>query len=112
MVGLEHARQTRRARLEDADDEGGPLGGRRVELAAGQPELEVRGGHVRQGSFLEPQTASRGVDDLAPGQPAEALVDHLHRVRGSEERGDVRFGQVERHGDVLRLPPHRRLVLL
>ncbi len=69
-----------------------------VALETGDPELEVGGGHDVELPFLEPEAVARAVLDHAAGKPLEARLDRLHRVGRREERFDVGFAQVERHG--------------
>ena len=83
------------AALEEHDDEGGAVAGRRVRLHARQPALAVDGRHHGERAAVEPDAVARHVLDLAGGEPAERVLDRLDRVRGREQPGDVGLGELK-----------------
>jgi hypothetical protein len=97
MVGLDYRRERGRVGIEEADDEHRSLRGRCVELAARQPERPVGRGHVRERAIGEPQPAARRILHLARREPAERVLDRLHRARRIDQLGDVGLGQVQGH---------------
>ena len=97
LVGLDHGGELGLLGVEEADDEGRSGRRCRVELAAGEPELAIGRRHVRERSFLEPQATPWRVVHGTPRDAPEALLDRLDGVGRLEERGDVGFGEVERH---------------
>jgi len=97
LVGFDHGSQLGLLGVEQANDEGGAGGRRRVQLATGDPQLAVRRRHIGERPFLEPQAATGRVVDRTPSHAPEALFDRLHRVSRLEQRGDIGLGQVERH---------------
>ena len=109
VVGLDHGYTLRRLRVEETDEKGRTMRRRRVQLPPGEPESGVDGGHVCERSLLEPQPPPWRDLDLARGHSPEARLDHLDRVRRTEERGDVRLTEVERHAASVRPAPAARL---
>ena len=99
LVGLDHGDELGLLRVEEADDEARSGRRRRVQLAAGDPQLAIGRRHVRERAFLEPQSPPRSVLHGTPRDAPEALLDRLDGVGRLEERGDIGFGQVERHDE-------------
>ena len=83
--------------VEEAHDEGRALGRRGVQLAAGETELAVRGGHVCKCALGKPEPAPRRDLDVAVRHAPEARLDRLDGDRRRDQLGDVRFAEVERH---------------
>ena len=93
LVGLDHGGDLGLLGVEDADDESRSGRGRRVELAAGEPELAIGRRHVRQRPFLEPQASSRRVVHGTSRDAPEALLDRFHcvgRLRSEATSDSVR----------------------
>ncbi len=97
LVGLDHGDQLGLRSVEEADDEGRSRRGGRIQLSSGQPELAVRSGHVGERALLELEAPSRSVVDDTTRHPLEALLDRPDGVGRRKKRGDIRFGQVQRH---------------
>jgi hypothetical protein len=85
-------------RVEETDDEGRAVRRRGVQLPAGEADPVVGGRHVGQRALRQPQPPPRRDLDVTGRHPAEARLDRIDRERGLKEFGDVRLGEVERHG--------------
>ena len=96
-VGLDHGDEPRRRRVEEADDEARSRRRRRVQLPSGEPEPTIGRGHVGERAVVELEAPPRSVLDHASPHTPEAVLDRPDGVGRREKRGDVGFGQVQRH---------------
>ena len=97
-VGFDHGQQLGPVGGEERHDEARALGEAPIGLEAGDPELEVGGGHHVQQAFGQAEPEARPVLDRPAGNAGEAALDGLDGVRRREELLDVGFAEIERHG--------------
>ena len=98
VVGLDHRDELGLRGVEEHDDERGALGEACVELRARIAQLKVRCGHVREPSLVEAEASARRVLHRTRREIAERLLHGVDRVRGTDHRGDVGLGEIQRHG--------------
>ncbi len=98
LVRLDHGNELVRCGAEEQHDEVRAASTGRVDLRAGEAELEIRRGHHRERAVVEPEPVARPVLDRAGRQPPEARLDRVDGLVRRQQRIDVGLGEIERHG--------------